>query len=103
LRSADLYIAGIVILVVGLASAGVIYATAEEPDENATLQEMAISKQHVRLLQRFGGKASVLFDDLQRWFEDLWHGKTLAGTVASISVFAAVVVFLVARAHARRE
>jgi len=103
LRSADLYIAGVVILVLGLTSASVIYATAEESAENATLQEMALSKQYVRQLQRFGGKASVLFDDLQRWFDGLWHGRSLAGTVAAITVFAAFVIFLVARAQGRRE
>lgn len=56
-----------------------IYLTADDADDS--LYEMQISKQYVRQLQRFGGKASVLFAEMGEWFGSLWHGKQLAITV----------------------
>jgi hypothetical protein len=82
--------------VAGLLAAMAIYATADDADASA-LYEMQISKQYVRQLQRFGGKASVVFDEFNRWFAGLWQGKTLAFTVAWIAVAAAGGVFLFAR------
>ncbi len=102
MRSTDFYIACVVILIVGFTSAGIIYATADERD-SAAMDQIYGSKPYVRELQRFGGKASVLFDEFQRWFAGLWLGKTLGVTIAWLTAFAALVVFLVARAHARAE
>jgi hypothetical protein len=50
-----------------------------------------------RELQRFGGKAALLFDDFNRWFKGLWHGKSLAVTVVWITAFISLGVFLFAR------
>jgi len=61
------------------------------------IYEMSISKTHVRELQRFGGKAAVLFDEFNRWFETLWHGKRLGVTIASLSAGASLALWLVAR------
>ena len=55
------------------------------------------SKMYVRELQRFGGKAAVLFDEFGRWFAGLWQGKSLAITVAWISILVSLGVFLFAR------
>jgi hypothetical protein len=52
---------------------------------------------YLRDLERFGGKAAVLFDELNRWFAGLWRGKSLATTVAWISVFVALVLFALGR------
>src|SRR5258706_4341542 len=102
MRSTDFYIACVVILIVGFTSAGIIYATADERD-SAAMDQIYGSKPYVRELQRFGGKASVLFDEFQRWFAGLWLGQTLGVTIASLTAFVALVVFLVSRAHARAE
>ena len=80
----------------GLLAAMAIYATADDADASA-LYEMQLSKQYVRQLQRFGGKASVVFDEFNRWFAGLWEGKTAAFTVAWITIVAAGGVFLFAR------
>ena len=57
----------------------------------------ATSKIYVRDLQRYGGKAAVLFDEITRWIAARFQGKELGITVAAASVVAAVAVFMVAR------
>ena len=85
-----LYATCIVILVAGLATALLIYLTADDDAASLALQEMVGSKPYVRQLQRFGGKASVLFDELGRWFDGLWRGKSLGVTIAWLSVCASL-------------
>jgi hypothetical protein len=55
------------------------------------------SKPYVRQLERFGGKASVLFDQFNRWFAGLWEGRQLGITVAWITIVLAGGIFIVAR------
>ncbi len=93
---ARLYVSCLIILVVGLGGAAWIYRTAED-DSNAAMDEMTGSKMYVRELQRFGGKAAVLFDEFNRWFAGRWRGKSLGITVAWISLFVSLVLFLIAR------
>lgn len=92
-----------IILAVGLCSAVLIYVTAEEDSSRAALYGMVHSKPYIHELQRFGGKAAVLFDEFDRWFAALWEGKTLAFTVAWISIFLALAIFLLARRSSRGE
>ena len=98
---ARLYAAALAVLVLGLGSALIIYLTADD-DTDIAMQQIFGSKAYVRQLQRFGGKASVLFDDIDRWFAGLWEGRSLAVTVAWISVLAGLALFLIAR-HVRRR
>ena len=93
---AGLYACCLIVLLAGLGSAGGIYLTAED-ESSAAMDEMTGSKMYVRELQRFGGKAAVLFDEFNRWFAGLWRGKSLGITIACISVLASLVLFLVAR------
>ncbi|MFL6574606.1 MAG: hypothetical protein ACJ8G4_22835 [Burkholderiales bacterium] len=56
------------------------------------------SKLYVHQLERFGGKAAVMFAQFNRWFVRLWEGRQLGITVAWITIFiAAGLFFLVAR------
>ena len=93
-------IAGLV-LIVGLATAAAIYFTAEdEPQQSSSyviVIDPAMTKTYVRDLERFGGKAAVLFDELNRWFAGLWRGRSLGTTVAWISAFVALVLFALGR------
>lgn len=97
---------GIIILLVGLGSATLIYITAEN-DSRDVLGYQIIhgqsypiytedSKMYVHNLQLFGGKAIVLMDEIRRWFVGLWRGKTLAFTVAFISIFMSLPFFFFA-------
>jgi hypothetical protein len=87
---------GVIVLMVGLVSAAFIYRIAVsesdgvvgyENEGGATYPVMPDdSKQYLRGLQLYGGTANVLADDLRRWFDGLWHGKSLAYTVAFITI-----------------
>ena len=101
-----LYIASLAVLLVGLCVAVLIYATAEEstPDAIAFVVvdglkypiEPNQSKRYIRDLERFGGKASVIFDEFSRWFSGLWSGRRLAFTVGVLSIAVSFVLFLFA-------
>jgi hypothetical protein len=105
----SLRLASIAILVVGLAAAFCIYLFADDPATDPSGSQVVIvegssysvplssNKLYVRDVQRFGGKAALLFDDLNRWFAGRWQGRALAETIFWISLFASLAVFLIAR------
>ena len=72
---------------VGLGSALAIYLTAE-PAPGDPLGR-ADSRQYLRTMELYGGKANILAAELLDWFQGLWHGKRLALTVACTTVLAA--------------
>jgi len=102
-------ICSVVIAVVGLSAALAIYLTVgagSEPDENFQILivdgqiyriPLADTKLYRRDLQRFGGNAAVVFDDLTRWFAGLWRGRSLAITVACITGFVSLGFAVLAR------
>ena len=59
------------------------------------------SKTYRHDLERFGGKAAVMADDLNRWFTGLWKGKRLAYTLAVLTTGAALTFFWAARRLSR--
>jgi len=58
---------------------------------------LADTKMYRRDLQRFGGTAAVVFDDLTRWFVGLWRGRSLAVTILCITAFVSLVLLGLAR------
>jgi len=94
------------ILMIGLSSAALIYATSRHYPADVLGYEDAggsvypvlpeDSKQYLRGLQLYGGTANVLADELRRWFDGLWHGKSLAFTVACITIFISSAIFYAA-------
>ncbi len=87
----------ILMLLAGLGSALVIYLTAESADESAMVSDFEESKRFVHDLELYGGKANVIANKFSRWFDGLWHGQSLAFTVAFLTVAISVGYFLVAR------
>ena len=97
----DLYtclnLISVIILLIGLGSAILIYRTVEDTPYGVLGYEEGggtvypimpeDSKQYLRGLELYGGKANVLMDQFRRWFIGLWHGKSLAFTVAFIAIF----------------
>ena len=93
-------------LAVGVVAGVSIYLVAEDEPESTSYVivgdaaypvDPTRTKTYVRQLERFGGKAAVLFDDFNRWFAGRWQGKALGVTVGWISIAAAVVIFWIAR------
>jgi hypothetical protein len=93
----NLYLISAILLVAGLGSAAFIYQAAMNDPDTASGYEVIggfvysstgeNSKRYIHDLERFGGKAAVLSDEFMRWFTGLWHGKSLAWTVACITIF----------------
>ena len=119
-KIACLNLISIIILLVGLGSAVLIYQTTENESNNVLGYEGGggsyypimpeDSKKYLRDLERYGGKANVLADELRRWFVGLWHGKPLAFLVACITILISFGVVSVAnhlqfrlRSDVRRE
>jgi hypothetical protein len=105
-RRTSLSIAALLVLVAGVVSGAVIYWLADDSQDasayvviggTAYPVDPATSKAYTRQLERFGGKASVLFDDIDRWLASLWHGKRLGITIACMSACAALLLWLGAR------
>jgi hypothetical protein len=95
-RHTCLNVISLIVLLAGLGSAIRIYQTAGK-DSNSVIgyeeEGGAVypvvpedSKQFLRELELYGGKTGVLLYDFRCWFVGLWHGKSLAYTVASIAI-----------------
>lgn len=95
-----LYLIAAFILLLGLGSALFIYLTAENAFEAIPGYEALTpedSKRYIHDLELYGGKANVLANKFMQWFVELWHGKSLAFTVACLTTFISFWFFFVAR------
>jgi len=102
-----LYFLSGIILMAGLGSAVLIYETSPDrltsvlgyEDEGGSVYPILPedSKPYLRGLELYGGTANVLADQLRRWFTGLWHGKSLAFTVACITILVSSALFYTAR------
>jgi len=107
-----LYLITVMILLVGLGSAILIYLTAENDPGSIPGYEgiggyvypikPEDSKTYRHDLELYGGKWNLLADDFTHWFAGLWHGKSLAFTVACTTLFISFGFFFVAR-HLRSD
>jgi hypothetical protein len=108
-----LYLISGIILLAGLGSAVLIYASSLERSASVLGYEEGggsvypiqpdDSKQYLRGLELYGGTANVLADELRRWFAGLWRGKSLAFMVACIAILVSWVLFRAARRLPSRE
>jgi hypothetical protein len=97
-----LYLIATSILVAGLASAVLIYVTADDASDSALVNDFLNSKKYIHALRVNGGNVTVIADEFFRWFDGLWHGESLAYTVACISI-AISFGFFFAAYHARSD
>lgn len=83
---------GLIVVCLGLLAALAVYvANAPGADDEAEAAGPYVAAPHETKryryeLERFGGKASLIFDDLRLWFGSLWHGRRLAGTIVVLSL-----------------
>jgi hypothetical protein len=89
-----LYLAAAITLLAGWTCAVIIYLTAKDTADDATISAFENSKAYRHDLELYGGKINVLADEFMRWFDGLWHGKALASTLAVITPLVAAGFFL---------
>jgi hypothetical protein len=75
-----------VIFTIGIGMAIVIYVTASSTPPHPLGYDPFASKKYVRELEVFGGKINILAVEFRQWFESLWRGKTLAYTIAFLTL-----------------
>jgi len=98
-----LRVVGTGILVLGLASALVIYWVASAAPAGPLGDQLG-SKRYLHDLELYGGKANILQDRFRRWFDGLWHGRELAGTVAALALLTFLGIrFATSLPHAERK
>lgn len=94
---AHLHLIAAIILLVGLTGSVLIYLSAAKKEDNALITEFENSKRYRHDLEQTGGKLIVVGSEFIKWFEGLFEGKNLAFTLAGLSIFLSVVVFIVAK------
>ena len=77
-----LYVIAAIILTTGLGSSGFIYSVNRSSSDSVSVDQLEYSKKYRHDLEIIGGKANVLAAELNDWFEGLWHGSSLAVTLA---------------------
>jgi hypothetical protein len=107
-----LYFLSAGILLLGLGGAILIYqAAVNDPNSDGGYEVVGgfiypgaaeNSKKYEHDLQLFGGQPAVIADKFMRWFAGLWHGESLAFTVACITIILSLGVFLYGRAARAR-
>ncbi len=88
--------AGLLLLALGLLSAAVIYLYAISHPDLHPAPDLSADRRYSFEVERMGGKAALYIAALNRWLGSLWHGTTLAFTVASLSVLLALLCFWLA-------
>ena len=83
------------IVLAGFTTAFAIYLIATPPPDNPLGYRPEDTKQYLREMELYGGKANVLASEFRQWLEGFWYGRSLAFTVAFISVLFAL-AFLIA-------
>ncbi len=91
---------GVALLLIGLLVSSLVFVTATPGDMNANGVSSNLyvltrenSKGYNRELERMGGKSLLLASDLADWFDSLWQGRRLAGTLFLLFTGAAGVCF----------
>ena len=106
-KSLDLYtclnLISSIILLVGLGSSMLIYRAAENnvsgvigyDEEGGSVYPImpGETKKYLRDMELYGGKANVIADEFRRWVAGLWHGKSLAYTVACVAIVTSFGIF----------
>ena len=98
--------ASVFVLIIGLFGAAMIYRAADRESADAVIYEQGDSstypvspydtKKYLRDMELYGGKANVLAAELRLWFVGLWQGKSLAYTLAFLSVLVSFALFYAA-------
>jgi hypothetical protein len=91
-----LFLTGIVVLIVGLLGAILVYWSAVHSAVPGLDIDNGGDKQYDYQVERMGGQVQLMMVQFNHWLGSLFHGTTLAYTLAVISVAVALVCFWLA-------
>jgi hypothetical protein len=80
------------VLAAGFGAAAVIWVVATAQPENPLGYDPLETKQFRHDLELYGGKANLLAAEFREWFVGLFQGRTLAYTVAVLTVLLVLVL-----------
>jgi hypothetical protein len=83
------------ILLIGFGSSVFIYLFAKPEPDNPLGYDPLQNKMYIHELQVYGGNLNVMAAEFQQWFASLWYGKSLAYTIACITLFLAIVIWYI--------
>ena len=83
------------ILVIGFGSSVFIYLFAKPEPDNPLGYDPLHTKMYIHELQVYGGTWSVMAAEFEQWFAGLWYGKSLAYTIACITLFLAIIIWYI--------
>ena len=86
------------ILAAGWATAVVVYVVAGPDSDNPLGYDPMQTKTYLHDLELYGGKANVLAAQFREWFTGLWLGRSLAYTIAVLTVLVVLAIRYVAAA-----
>ena len=84
------------ILIVGLGTALGVYLATGPKAANPLGYEPLDTKKYLHDLELYGGKVNVLATEFMRWWDGLWHGRTLAYTLTWLTVALALAFWFAA-------
>jgi hypothetical protein len=90
-----IYCWGAAILLAGLVSAALVYVFAADDGDTDPAHDITNQKMYQHNLEVMGGKFAVLSVRFTQWLGSLWHGRTLAYTVAALALAIALIFFWV--------
>lgn len=94
-HGARLRMAGIIVLVLGIAGAGVVYwLGTRSPDVSDDVSMLGYNKAQTRQMEQLYGKSGLL---IEQWFDDLKQPGTQATIIAAVSALIAAGCFYFAR------
>jgi len=91
------------ILAAGFVAAVVIWVVAGPDPEDAPGYDPMQNKMYLHDLELYGGKANLLAAEFREWFVGLWQGRSLAFTVAVLTVLVVLTLRFLARYPADEE
>lgn len=81
---------------VGLIAAVIVFFTAQPAEEFPLGYDPLTNKKNILELERLGGRANVMAAQLTQWWNGLWHGRTLAGTLVVLTLLVAFAFWVMA-------
>jgi hypothetical protein len=78
------HLAGTLILVLGWIAAAIVFVAARHDASAAHADEISSSERYQ--IERLGGKATARTVEFDHWLASLWHGESLAWTLAVLSL-----------------